>query len=179
MPFLLGFVNYVFHVHFLNVLCFGCIFIIHFFFMHFYSGIGAFVRPDLSNECAIPNILKALRFRLHFHCVFLFPCISKQAFNKCPFSTGAFVRPDLSNECAIPNILKALRFRLHFHCIFLFPCISKRAFNKCPFSTHEMCSSCHLANHFFPQPFFGSTAVVLSRPVRHNIRVHVHVRLKR
>ena len=80
MPFLLGFVNYVFHVHFLNVLCFGCIFIVHFFFMHFSSGIGAFVRPDgafvrpdLSNECAIPNILKALRFRLHFHCIFLFP----------------------------------------------------------------------------------------------------------
>ena len=70
---------------------------------------------------------------------------------------GAFVRPDLSNECAIPNILKALRFRLHFHCIFLFPCISKQAFNKCPFSTHEMCSSCHLTNHFFPQPFFGSS----------------------
>ena len=74
-----------------------------------------------------------------------------------PSIYGAFVRPDLSNECAIPNILKALRFRLHFHCIFLFPCISKQAFNKCPFSTHEMCSSCHLTNHFFPQPFFGSS----------------------
>ena len=74
-----------------------------------------------------------------------------------PSIYGAFVRPDLSNECTIPNILKALRFRLHFHCIFLFPCISKQAFNKCPFSTHEMCSSCHLTNHFFPQPFFGSS----------------------
>ena len=52
-----------------------------------FAQIGAFVRPDLSNECAIPNILNALRFRLHFHCIFLFPCISKQAFNKCPFST--------------------------------------------------------------------------------------------
>ena len=98
--------------------------------------------------CISCSFFKCIMFRLHIHCTFLFYAFLIRHWR------GAFVRPDLSNECAIPNILKALRFCLHFHCIFLFPCISKQAFNKCPFSTHEMCSSCHLTNHFFPQPFF-------------------------